>query len=204
MRVLFLAATLALSALAPSVNADCSKVKATLGHTSCKALEEVCKADGGLAFAHTTSVDGGDFKCKSCPAMNVQGGGDGVDVGKGFKILKGVGLHYTLACVGVIAVLYALAMCMEKHDADDAASRGTHAAEGLGLCGRACRPVEILRNTFSDRTRCITRLRPGSSFLLNVLRFLDRDHLRDTLEELVIGNPRKLGIHIFPEYPPDN
>ena len=30
------------------------------------------------------------------------------------------------------------------------------------------------------------------------------DHLRDTLEELVIGNPRKLGIQIFPEYPPDN
>ena len=30
------------------------------------------------------------------------------------------------------------------------------------------------------------------------------DHLRGTLEELVIGNPRKLGIQIFPEYPPDN
>ena len=36
------------------------------------------------------------------------------------------------------------------------------------------RPVEILRNTFSDRTRRIAQLRPGSSFLLSVLRFLDR------------------------------
>ena len=35
-------------------------------------------------------------------------------------------------------------------------------------------PVEILRNTFSDRTRCIAQLRPGPSFLLSVLRFLDR------------------------------
>ena len=35
-------------------------------------------------------------------------------------------------------------------------------------------PVEILRNTFSDRTHCIARLRPGSSFPLSALRFFDR------------------------------
>ena len=35
-------------------------------------------------------------------------------------------------------------------------------------------PVNILQNTFSDRTRCIAQLRPGSSFLLSALRFLDR------------------------------
>ena len=31
----------------------------------------------------------------------------------------------------------------------------------------ANRPVDILRNTFVDRTRCIAQLRPGSSFLLS-------------------------------------
>ena len=36
------------------------------------------------------------------------------------------------------------------------------------------RPSNFLRNTFSDQTRCIAQLRPGSSFLLSVLRFLDR------------------------------
>ena len=36
------------------------------------------------------------------------------------------------------------------------------------------KPVEILRNTFSDRTRCSAQLRPGSSFPLSALRFLDR------------------------------
>ena len=36
-------------------------------------------------------------------------------------------------------------------------------------------PVEILQNTFSDRARCIAQLRPGSSFLLSALRFLDRE-----------------------------
>ena len=35
-------------------------------------------------------------------------------------------------------------------------------------------PVNFLQNTFSDRTRCIAQLRPGSSFLLSVLRFFDR------------------------------
>ena len=35
-------------------------------------------------------------------------------------------------------------------------------------------PVEILQNTFSDRTRCIAQLRPGSSFLRSAPRFLDR------------------------------
>ena len=35
-------------------------------------------------------------------------------------------------------------------------------------------PVEILQNTISDRTHCIAQLRPGSSFLLSVLRFFDR------------------------------
>ena len=35
-------------------------------------------------------------------------------------------------------------------------------------------PVNILRNTFSDRARCIAQLRPGSSFLLSAPRFLDR------------------------------
>ena len=35
------------------------------------------------------------------------------------------------------------------------------------------RPVEILQNTFSDQTRCIAQLRPGVSFPLSALRFLD-------------------------------
>ena len=35
-------------------------------------------------------------------------------------------------------------------------------------------PVEILQNTFSDRTHCIAQLRPASSFLRSALRFLDR------------------------------
>ena len=35
-------------------------------------------------------------------------------------------------------------------------------------------PVNFLQNTISDRTRCIAQLRPASSFLLSVLRFLDR------------------------------
>ena len=34
-------------------------------------------------------------------------------------------------------------------------------------------PVEILQNTFSDRTHCIAQLRSGSSFLLSALRFLE-------------------------------
>ena len=42
--------------------------------------------------------------------------------------------------------------------------------------GAEAQPVEILQNTFSDRTHCIAQLRPGSSFLLSVLRFLDRIH----------------------------
>ena len=42
-------------------------------------------------------------------------------------------------------------------------------------------PVEILQNTFSDRTRRIAQLRPGSSFLLSALRFLDRKQLRREL-----------------------
>ena len=40
--------------------------------------------------------------------------------------------------------------------------------------GSKPKPVEILQNTFSDRTRCIAQLRPGSSFLLSALRFFDR------------------------------
>ena len=36
-------------------------------------------------------------------------------------------------------------------------------------------PVNFLQNTISDRTHCIAQLRPGSSFLLSVLRFLDRN-----------------------------
>ena len=35
-------------------------------------------------------------------------------------------------------------------------------------------PVNIWQNTFSDRTHYIAQLRPGSSFLLSVPRFLDR------------------------------
>ena len=35
-------------------------------------------------------------------------------------------------------------------------------------------PVNFLQNTISDRTHCIAQLRLGSSFLLSVLRFLDR------------------------------
>ena len=35
-------------------------------------------------------------------------------------------------------------------------------------------PVNIVQNTFSDRARCIAQLRPGSSFPLSALRFLDR------------------------------
>ena len=35
-------------------------------------------------------------------------------------------------------------------------------------------PVNFLQNTFSDRTHYIAQLRPGSSFLLSALRFLDR------------------------------
>ena len=34
-------------------------------------------------------------------------------------------------------------------------------------------PVNILQNTFSDRTHCVAQLRPGSSSLLSALRFLD-------------------------------
>ena len=35
-------------------------------------------------------------------------------------------------------------------------------------------PVNILQNTFSDRTHCMAQLRPASSFLLSALRFLHR------------------------------
>ena len=35
-------------------------------------------------------------------------------------------------------------------------------------------PSRFCRTLFSDRTRCIAQLRPGSSFLLGALRFLDR------------------------------
>ena len=49
----------------------------------------------------------------------------------------------------------------------------------LGQYAKAM-PVEILRNTFSDRTRCIATaiaaIRPGSSCLLSALRFLDRSN----------------------------
>ena len=42
------------------------------------------------------------------------------------------------------------------------------------ICKYSRKPVNFLQNTFSDRTHCIAQLRPGSSFLLSVLRFLDR------------------------------
>jgi len=42
-------------------------------------------------------------------------------------------------------------------------------------------PVNILRNTFSDRARCIAQLRPGSSFLLSAPRFLDRIYINRSL-----------------------
>ena len=35
-------------------------------------------------------------------------------------------------------------------------------------------PVNVLQNTVSNRTHCNAQLRPGSSFLLSALRFLDR------------------------------
>ena len=45
--------------------------------------------------------------------------------------------------------------------------------QALGaLCANP--PVRLLQNTFSYRTRRIAQLRPGSSFLLSALRFLDR------------------------------
>ena len=47
----------------------------------------------------------------------------------------------------------------------------TSAADPGNLLGT---PVNILQNTFSDRARCVAQLRPGSSFLLSALRFLDR------------------------------
>ena len=36
-----------------------------------------------------------------------------------------------------------------------------------------------MQNTFSDRTRCIAQLRPGSSFLRSALQFLDRQWFAD-------------------------
>ena len=42
--------------------------------------------------------------------------------------------------------------------------------------GFVAQPVNFLQNTISDRTHCIAQLRLGSSFLLSVLRFLDRNH----------------------------
>ena len=47
---------------------------------------------------------------------------------------------------------------------------------GICTCGDGSMywPVNFLQNTISDRTHCIAQLRPGSSFLLSVLRFVDR------------------------------
>ena len=60
---------------------------------------------------------------------------------------------------------------MFHHGAGKGVSRLRH---GSGLVRRFTQaeqdqPVEILQNTFSDRTRCIAQLRPGSSFLLRLL-----------------------------------
>ena len=61
-----------------------------------------------------------------------------------------------------------------------------------GLQVGAVQPVGFLQNTFSDRTRCIAQLRPGSSFLLSALRFLDRFSPVDALERVATKDPTYL------------
>ena len=51
---------------------------------------------------------------------------------------------------------------------------GSSAEHGTSADLSKPQPVNFLRNTISDRTHCIAQLRLGSSFLLSVLRFLDR------------------------------
>ena len=55
---------------------------------------------------------------------------------------------------------------------------GTEGPQYQYLNRKACwvqnMPVNFLQNTILDRTHCIAQLRLGSSFLLSVLRFLDR------------------------------
>ena len=69
---------------------------------------------------------------------------------------------------GLVAVTAAdIAANLERILRD--AARPTDAEAAAGAV-----PVKILQNTFSDRTRCIAQLRPGSSFLLSAPRFLDR------------------------------
>ena len=55
-------------------------------------------------------------------------------------------------------------------------------------------PVEILQNTFSDRTRCIAQLRPGSSFPLSAPRFLDRPRRARSCSRGAARTPRARGL----------
>ena len=48
-------------------------------------------------------------------------------------------------------------------------------------------PVNFLQNTISDRMHCIAQLRLGSSFLLSVLRFLDRMYQTAAAERKASG-----------------
>ena len=53
-------------------------------------------------------------------------------------------------------------------------------------------PVNILQNTFSDRTHCIAQRRPASSFLLSALRFLDRSYY--TKLKLMVSAPMAIAL----------
>lgn len=127
--------------------ANTCTVVAPTDHTSCAALTKACE-DGGagtLAWARTTTLEGGQFRCANNAdaaadtACEVEVTGALVDTGHGFTILEGKGLHYTIGVVATCAVLYLVAMLMEKHDADDAPMKARKAAEKekpLSACSR--------------------------------------------------------------------